>query len=144
MSQLNISKQIKYATLAFTAGTFLTLNLWAITPELQKDYTEFKQQYKEALNTTSNKTEFLKNFKSLEKKLQGQYTNFEKKEGSAITDEGNQMALDVEMLEPLKIIAEGQASKESCSNAEFINELNYSSDASTYGQLKEKIKKLCQ
>ena len=65
-------------------------------------------------------------------------------EGNLITAEGNQMALDIEMLEPLKIIAEGNASKESCSNAEFINELNNQSDAKTYDKLKDQISKLCK
>jgi len=54
------------------------------------------------------------------------------------------MALDIEMLEPLKIIAEGNASKESCSNAVFMNELNNQSDAKTYDKLKVQISKLCK
>lgn len=116
----------------------------SLSPELKKDYDEFQKTYEDAVTMSGDKAKFLKEFKSIETSLKKKYSAFDKKEGQAITNEGNQMALDIEMLEPLKIIAEGNASKESCSNAEFINELNNQSDAKTYDKLKVQITKLCK
>lgn len=116
----------------------------AVTPKIKKDYEEFQKDYETALDISTNKSKFLKEFKSLEKKLKQKYTDLEITEGRQLTEEGNQMALDLEMLEPLKIIAEGNASNESCSNAEFINELNNQSAPQTYDKVKAQIKNLCR
>jgi hypothetical protein len=116
----------------------------SLSPELKKDYDEFQTSYEDAITMSGDKAKFLQEFKNIEAGLQKKYKAFDKKEGQKITEEGNQMALDIEMLEPLKIIAEGNASKESCSNAEFINELNNESDAATYDKLKTQITKLCK
>lgn len=116
----------------------------SLSPELKKDYDEFQRSYEDVVTMSGDKAKFLKEFKNIEAGLQKKYNAFDKKEGKKLTAEGNQMALDIEMLEPLKIIAEGNASKESCSNAEFINELNNQSDAKTYEKLKEQITKLCR
>lgn len=116
----------------------------SLSPELKKDYEEFQKSYEDAVTMSGDKAKFLKEFKNIETNLKKKYNAFDKKEGQAITNEGNQMALDIEMLEPLKIIAEGNASTESCSNAEFMNELNNQSDAKTYEKLKVQITKLCK
>jgi len=138
-----------YQQLGLITALLVSVSVFASTPtslspELRKDYDEFQKSYEDAVMMSDDKAKFLKEFKSIETKLQKKYQAFDKKEGKAITNEGNQMALDIEMLEPLKIIAEGNASKESCSNAEFINELNNQSDAKTYDKLKVQITKLCK
>ena len=130
-------------TLLISASAFASTPT-SLSPELKKDYDEFQRSYEDAVSVSGDKAKFLKEFKNIETGLQKKYKAFDKKEGQSITAEGNQMALDIEMLEPLKIIAEGNASKESCSNAEFINELNNQSDAKTYAKLKEQITKLCK
>ena len=131
------------ALLIFSVSSFSSTPT-SLSPELKKDYDEFQKSYEDAVTLSGDKAKFLKEFKSIESNLQKKYSAFDKKEGPAITNEGNQMALDIEMLEPLKIIAEGNASKESCSNAEFMNELNNQSDAQTYEKLKVQITKLCK
>lgn len=137
-------KQIGFiSSLLISVATFATTPT-SLSPELKKDYDEFQRSYEDAITMSGDKAKFLKEFKSIESNLQKKYKAFDKKEGQAITPEGNQMALDIEMLEPLKIIAEGNASKESCSNAEFINELNNQSDVKTYDKLKAQITKLCK
>lgn len=130
-------------TLLISVSTFASTPT-SLSPDLKKDYDEFQRSYEDAVTMSGDKAKFLKEFKSIEAGLQKKYKAFDKKEGQKITAEGNQMALDIEMLEPLKIIAEGNASKESCSNAEFINELNNQSDAKAYEKLKEQITKLCR
>lgn len=133
----------------FTTALLLSVSVLASTPtslspELKKDYDDFQKSYEDVVSMSDDKAKFLKEFKSIESSLQKKYKAFDKKEGQAITNEGNQMALDIEMLEPLKIIAEGNASKESCSNAEFTNELNNQSDVKTYEKVKTQIAKLCK
>lgn len=135
--------------LTFIASLLVSLSALATTPtslspDLKKDYDEFQRSYEDAIQMSGDKAKFLQEFKNIEAGLQKKYQSFDQKEGQNITNEGNQMALDIEMLEPLKIIAEGNASKESCSNAEFINELNNESDAQTYDKLKAQITKLCK
>lgn len=137
-------KQLSLFTALLISVSALASTPTSLSPELKKDYDEFQRSYDDAVAVSDDKAKFLKEFKSLETTLQKKYKAFDKKEGQAITSEGNQMALDIEMLEPLKIIAEGNASKESCSNAEFMNELNNQSDAKTYEKLKVQITKLCK
>lgn len=130
--------------LLFSYSNARTTSPSSLSPELQKQYDEFQKDYEQALHISDDKTKFLKEFSHIEKKLKGQYKQFDKKEGKQFSDAGNQMALDIEMLEPLRIIAEGNASKESCSNAKFINDLNNQSDAKTYEKIKIQIGKLCK
>lgn len=138
-------QQLGLITLTFLlAVSAFTATPTSLTPELKKDYDEFQRSFEDAVTMSGDKAQFLKEFKNIESNLQKKYKAFDKKEGQALTNEGNQMALDIEMLEPLKIIAEGNASKESCSNAEFMNELNNQSDAKTYEKLKTQITKLCK
>lgn len=137
-------KQLGLITTLLISVSVFASTPTSLSPELKKDYDEFQRSYEDAVMMSGDKAKFLKEFKNIEAGLQKKYNAFDKKEGQKITAEGNQMALDIEMLEPLKIIAEGNASKESCSNAEFINELNNQSDAKTYEKLKEQITKLCR
>jgi len=134
-----------YTKLVITI-TLITLSIQsqAITSDLKKDYDDFRKDYQTVLNLPENKKEFLKKFKKLEQDLNTKYEKFGQKEGELISPESNQMALDIEMLEPLKIIAEGEANKESCSNAAFTNELNNTSDNQTYQKIKKQINKLCK
>lgn len=137
-------KQLGLIYTLFFAATAFASTPTSLSPELRKDYDEFQKSYEDAVTMSGDKAKFLKEFKNIEAGLQKKYQAFDKKEGKKLTAEGNQMALDIEMLEPLKIIAEGNASKESCSNANFINELNNQSDAKTYDKLKTQIDKLCK
>jgi predicted lipid-binding transport protein (Tim44 family) len=137
MRQIIVSILVSLSASAFAEGSTPT----SLSPELKKEYDGFQQDYEEALKI-NDKQKFLKDFKKVEANLQKKYKA--KKEGKALTEEGNQMALDIEMLEPLRIIAEGNASKESCTNATFINDLNNKSDTVTYDKVKAQIAKLCK
>jgi len=79
----------------------------------------------------------------IEKELQLQYKNFVKKEKKKLTSEGNQMALDLEVLEPLRILAEGTITEKKCSEADFANDLNNSDNEKSYNQIKEQISLIC-
>lgn len=137
-------QQIGFIAIFLFSLSTLATTPTSLSPELRKDYDEFQMSYEDAISMAGDKAKFLKEFKNIEAGLLKKYQAFDLKEGQKITEEGNQMALDLEMLEPLKIIAEGNASKESCSNAEFMNELNNQSDEPTYDKLKTHISKLCK
>lgn len=136
-------KQIVFAVITLIVTYSMAATPSSLSPELKKDYDNFQKDYESALNISADKTKFLQEFNRIETSLQKKYKDFDKKEGKLLSDEGNQMALDIETLEPLRIIAEGKASKESCSNAAFINELNNSSEKQVFEKLKTQIDNLC-
>ena len=121
-----------------------TQTSFGLTANLKKDYDNYEKQFSEALKLSDNKAKFLKDFTKTEKELQNKYEQFRKKEGNDLSTESNQMALDLAMLEPLRILADGKLSAESCSDADFSNELSSESDVETYTKLKTQIKKLCK
>lgn len=112
--------------------------------ELKKDYTEFRKNYFTMISNSPAKNDFVKYFNDLEAKLNKQFEAFLIKERRQLTPEGNQMALDLEMLEPLKVLANGQLSTESCTQALHNNELNSAADESAAKQIAKLINKLCQ
>ncbi len=126
----------------------ITLNLSsicnAIPNQLKKDYEQFQTEIDQALQTPQNKKKFLTDFKKTEQNLQLKYQKFSKQEGQELSPEGNQMALDLEMLEPLKILSTNNISSTSCNDAHLVNELNNESDPKTYQKIKTQIQELCK
>ncbi len=118
--------------------------VFALSPTLQNDYTKFKKKYSELIAKTSDQKSFLSSFTKDFKNLQNEFEEFSKNEKTEISKEGNQMALDLEMLEPLEFLATSAINKESCAEAELLNEMNSTSDAKTFQKVKESLKKLCK
>ncbi len=112
--------------------------------ELKKDYADFRKNYLTMISSSPAKTDFVKYFNDLETKLNKQFEAFLVKERRQLTPEGNQMALDLEMLEPLKILANGQLSTDSCAQALHNNEMNSAADESAAGKIRTLINKLCK
>lgn len=137
-------KQIIFSAIILSTTLVFASTPSSLSPELKKDYEDFQKDYEAILSLPTDKVKFAQEFKRIETGLQKKYKDFDKKEGKLLSDEGNQMALDIETLVPLRIIAEGKASKESCSNAAFINELNNSSEKEVFEKLKSQIDKLCK
>jgi len=121
----------------------ISLNSFASVSDLNKDYNEFQNEYNKIFNIKNDKKEFSSEFNKIEKELQLQYKNFVKKEKKKLTSEGNQMALDLEVLEPLRILAEGTITEKKCSEADFANDLNNSDNEKSYNQIKEQISLIC-
>ena len=112
--------------------------------ELKKDYADFHKNYLTMISSSPAKADFVKYFNDLESKLNKQFEAFLVKERRQLTPEGNQMALDLEMLEPLKILADSKLSSESCTQALHNNELNSAADYSAAKQIATLINKLCK
>jgi hypothetical protein len=119
------------------------LYVFALSPDLKNDYTKFKKKYSELLTKSTDQKAFLSSFAKDYKTLQTEFEKFSKDEKEEISKEGNQMALDIEMLEPLEFLASSKISNESCAEAELLNEMNSSSDVKTFQKVKESLRKLC-
>lgn len=129
--------------LIFITTLIISLNIFASVPDLNKDYDEFQNEYNKIFNIKNDKKEFSTEFNKIEKELQLKYKNFVKKEKKKLTAEGNQMALDLEILEPLRILAEDTVTEKKCSEAEFANDLNNSDNEKSYKQIKDQISAIC-
>lgn len=125
-------------TLIFPTLTF------ALTIDLQKQYADFEKNYAKTLNLTKNPKLFFKDFDTSHKTLKKKYSDFAVLEKSELSPEGNQMALDIEMLEPLEFLASSRISKDSCAEAEALNEMNSTSDPQTFKKIKDSLKTLCK
>lgn len=134
-------RQILLISLFFSFNSFAATKS---TPEIKKQYLDFKKSYTQMLTIANDKATFQKEFDSLHKSLKEKYDTFALTEKSKLTPEGNQMALDIEMLEPLEVLARGPITVDSCTDAQLINELNADSDAKTYASIKKSVETLCK
>lgn len=130
----------KQFTLIFT--TLLITNAQAETAnDLKKDYLKFRKNYLSLISSSPTGANFIKYFNNLETELNLQYETFTVKEAKQLTPEGNQMALDIEMLQPIKMLLNGQLD---CDKAAHDNEMNTMADESAAAKIKILIGKLCK
>lgn len=130
----------KQFTLIFT--TLLITNAQAETSNhLKKDYSKFRKNYLSLISSSPTGANFIKYFNNLETELNLQYETFTVKEAKQLTPEGNQMALDIEMLQPIKMLLNGQLD---CDKAAHDNEMNTMADESAADKIKVLIGKLCK
>ena len=61
-----------------------------------------------------------------------------------MTPESIQINLDLEMLEPLEFLASSRIDKDSCSEADLLNEMNSTSDPDTFQKIKKSLQTLCK
>jgi hypothetical protein len=118
--------------------------VFALSAELKKDYAVFQKKYSEVLDKSSDKNYLLKYFGDEYTKLKKDFDLFSKNEKAEISPEGNQMALDIEMLEPLHFLASSRIDVESCSEADILNEMNSESDDDTFKIIKKSLQTLCK
>jgi hypothetical protein len=108
---------------------FSTSLAFSSTKEITKIYEDFNKQKNEFLKADLNK----KNIKDLAdsyfKKLQSLYDQIKdleaKDKKDVLTPEGNEVAYDLETLQPIKLIAKGLITKEDCFKARHEHELNF-------------------
>ncbi|MFN3455311.1 MAG: hypothetical protein ACK41T_10160 [Pseudobdellovibrio sp.] len=125
--------------------TFIIFSIsHASTPShLTKLYASFENEYNVLLTTLSSKNDFLARYPILKNSLDKKYDEFTNLEGDELTPEGNQMALDLEMLTPLQAIFEHKISSDGCTLARQLNEMNSNADLDTYKKINILIKNLC-
>ncbi len=81
--------------------------------------------FKSDLTKANIKSKFEATSKNLEKFLDEVKAIEAKSDSDLLTNEGNEMAYDIEVLEPLKTLAAGLLTKEECVKAKFEHELNF-------------------
>lgn len=120
---------MRQLTLAMTV--ILTLSAAALSATDRRDevYGTFQKMRSEFLVQGSvTKKDFPSRFKTLDTELNSKYKEFKTLEKQDLTSKGNQMAYDLEMMEPLRNLAHSKLSKQDCSEAMHINDLNFNED----------------
>ncbi len=130
--------------IAFIIFLITSQNTFALNSQLKNQYIDFKKNYTELLILSKNKAQFQKIYELKVKDLKNRYDLFSKLEKNEITREGNQMALDIEMLEPLNFLVSSRINSEACSEAFSLNEMNSTSDTINFKIIKETLIKLCK
>lgn len=125
------------------------LGAFALSPELQKDYLDFRISYAKIFDVAKDQKTFFDQFMNLKAELEKRYEQFVLKEKSEVNDElsiqGNQMALDLEMLAPLEELAKNRPlTQKSCSQAVDLNQQNANSSKDSYKKVQTAIQSLCK
>ncbi len=131
--------RIIFTVLFFTATTYGSVQ------EIKKQYNAFQKKYSTVLASSKNKNEFIKNFNNQKTDLIKKQDAFLKiSENIKMTPESIQINLDLEMLEPLEFLASSRIDKDSCSEADLLNEMNSTSDPDTFQKIKKSLQTLCK
>ena len=96
--------------------------------QLRKVYDDLQSSKNAFFSLEIAKKDFPQKFKNLDAELKAKYSKIQTLEGDGLSVEGNQTALDLELLEPLRMLATNQITKKSCSEAKHQNALNTSPD----------------
>lgn len=125
----------------------------ALSSEMKVKYESFNTEYDKVFKLAENKAEFTKRFSVVLTEVKKIYAEFETLEKTDLTAEGNQMALDIEMLEPLVVLSQAftsttssktSSAKSACNEASDLNDLNATSDEVTYVRIQKALRSLCK
>lgn len=135
-------KHITLILIAFLITPTLVHAENAVDP--QKFYSDFNKNYQTLISGNPTKSDFIKNYSKLENKLNQLFEDYISKRERLLQPLAVQMSIDLEMLEPLKILAESKLSPESCEEAYHSNDLNSMADVTTAKKIAILINKLCK
>ena len=90
--------------------------------DLYSDFQLTRIQLKSKPFTAAN---FVSQFKAIDQQLQKKYQAYKALEKEELTSKGNQMAYDLELLEPLRTLSLSGLTKDDCQQSLHNNELNY-------------------
>ncbi len=135
------------SVLIFTAVTLFTLTSLADKKsDLSNEYTNFRQLQTTFFSTPVNKQNFAAKVTKLLSMLNNSYDKVKVLEtGGAeivLSIEGNQMAYDLEILEPLRDLAKAGINADSCKEVNHDNQMNKTKDADVQ-EVTTLLKKLC-
>ena len=105
-------------------GLLINSVSFAATPEINSIFEDFQKSKSQFLSAPISKKDFAKRFKDLDSSLNSKYGEFKTVEKDELSIEGNQLALDLELLEPLRNLAAAKIDKESCRQAKHLNAMN--------------------
>ncbi len=133
------------ALISIAAAT-LSFSAFASTQEMDQLYTVFQKTRADFLGQKNiSKKEFKKSFDSVDSELNSKYKAYKLLEKDELSPKGNQMAFDLEQLEPLRNLATSQITKDDCSQALHTNDLNASvEDKKEISQISQILKSVCK
>ena len=114
------------------------------TDNPQKLYLDFKKNYETLITGSPTKSDFIKNYNNLENKLNQLFEDYISKRERLLSRQAFQMSINLEMLKPLKKIADSQLSAESCNEALHDNEVNAPANPEAASKIKALINKICK
>lgn len=141
MFKFKLKKSAALAVAILGAGHFAA----ASAVQTSKIYNEFQISKTSFLNSQFTAKDFAKKFKTADAELNAKYVQLKAVEGDDLSIEGNQIALDLELLSPLRKLATSKINKETCNEAIHLNEMNSTPVEKMQLETIEKlIKMLCQ
>ena len=137
---------MRQLALISVAAAALSFSALASTQEMDQIYSAFQKTKSEFLNEKNlSKKEFKKRFDTFDSELSSKYKAFKLIEKEDLSTKGNQMAFDLEQLEPLRNLATSQISKEDCAQALHTNNLNANNeDKKEIEQISLILKSICK
>lgn len=107
-------------------------------------YDDFQKIKSQFLSAKMTRNDFSKKFKKVDAELNAKYSKLKSFEKTELTVEGNQLALDLELLQPLRDLAKSKINKENCQEALSSNQRNLTAEEKNQTDAIEKlIKSVC-
>ena len=106
----------------------LTATAIAAPQNMDTLYNEFQKSREQFLATPVSKKDFATRFQELDSTLNQKYNSFKVLQKDNLDPKGNQMAFDLELMEPLRNLASSKMTKQDCLEAKHINDLNATED----------------
>ena len=130
--------------LTFILSTVFFLHCYATGSDANSIYEDFQKSKTSFLSSKMTKKDFSKKFKNLDLDLNSKYLELKSLEKQELTVEGNQIALDLELLEPLRQLAHTQINKKNCLEAKNLNQLNFTEAEKTQiNSIETVLKSIC-
>ncbi|OFZ29285.1 MAG: hypothetical protein A2622_07660 [Bdellovibrionales bacterium RIFCSPHIGHO2_01_FULL_40_29] len=127
----------QYKLIAIILFAFSAL---AVSPEpTNATYEEFQRSKDQFLAMKLTQKDFSKKFKELDSQLTALYEKLKASESEELSVEGNQMALDLELLEPLRQLANSKFDKAACREARHSNQMNVTPEDKEQNDVIEKV-----
>lgn len=118
------------------------------TNDIEKIYASYKSEkikfFTSSITKQNIKTKLEEYSKILNTALNKIQTIESKSKIPTISPEGNQLALDLELLEPIQNLVDSNFDKKSCSDAALLNELNTGNEKAEFEMVNNILDKLCK
>ena len=129
-------------------GIFLSSYSQASANDIKKIYSVYKEArikfYTSDVNKKNIKSKVADYLKVLNTSLQ-EIQNIESKTKTPIlSPEGNQIAYDQALFEPIHNLSKSKIDKKTCDEAEHLNKINAANDQKEYDMVNSILKKLCK
>ena len=146
------SNILRLTLIVLTASTLFLMKSFAAEASIEKIdslYEDFKKTREEILTSNYTPKDFKQKFNLAYDKLQKKYDEVEKIEmqikKDLFTPKGNQMAFDIEVITPLKTLADGPLNKQNCQKISDENERNRAPDViAQVDQVQKIINQICK